>query len=170
MQKYISLGRSTGCPVVYQLEVKRWLVTYRFPPNEGWSVRVDVDAMERAKGGQHKPEKAERARIAEAALLNMGATIGAHPQFGRADIVAVHPKNGLFIVEVEGASSRQKEQAVYSALGQLVLQMQGQKYGFMLAVPDEASWEKQIQKIPGYARATLGLSCVLVSEHRAREA
>ena len=155
---------------MYQLEVKRWLVTYRFPPSEGWSVRVDVDAMERAKGGQHKPEKGERARIAEAALLSMGATIGAHPKFGRADIVAEHPKNGLFIVEVEGTSSRQKEQAVYSALGQLVLQMQGQKHGFMLAVPDEASWEKQIRKIPGHARATLGLSCVLVSEHGAREA
>ena len=155
---------------MYQLEVKQWLVAYRFSPSEGWRVRVDIDAMERAKGGQHKPGKAERARVAEAALLSMGANIGAHPEFGRADIVAEHPKHGLFVVEVEGNSSRQKEQAVYSALGQLVLQMQGIKHGFVLAVPDEAPWEKQLAKIPQHARATLGLTCVLVSEQGVRAA
>ncbi len=100
----------------------------------------------------------------------MGVTIGAHPKFGRADIVAEHPKQGLFIVEVEGNSSRQKEQAVYSALGQLVLQMQGTKHSFVLAVPDELSWEKQLLKIPQHARARLGLSCVLVSEQGVRTA
>lgn len=155
---------------MYQLEVKRWLIAHRFAPSAGWKVCVDVDAMERAKGGQHKPDKAKRARAAADALLSMGATIAAHAEFGRADIVAEHPKNGLFIVEVEGASSRQKEQAVYSALGQLVLQMHGRKHAFVLAVPDEASWEKQLQKIPPHARAVLGLSCVLVSERGVREA
>ena len=45
-------------PAVYQLEVKRWLVAYRFPPSRGWQTRVDIDAMERAKGGQHRPDKA----------------------------------------------------------------------------------------------------------------
>ncbi len=124
--------------------------------------------MERAKGGQHKPGKAERARVAEAALLSMGVTIGAHPEYGRADIVAVHPNHGLFVVEVEGSSSRQKEQAVYSALGQLVLQMRGTNHGFVLAVPDEPSWERQLLKIPQHARAILDLSCVLVSEHGVR--
>ena len=157
-------------PAVYQLEVKRWLIAYRFPPSAGWNVTVDIDAMERAKGGQHKPEKAGRARAAEEALVNMGVTIGAHPDFGRADIVAEHPKNGTFIVEVEGASSKQKEQAVYSALGQLVLQMHGRKHGFVLAVPDDTAWEKQLKKIPPHARATLCLSCVLVSESGVREA
>ena len=126
--------------------------------------------MERAKGGQHKPGKAERARVAEAALLNMGVNIGAHPKFGRADIVAEHSKHGLFVVEVEGNSSRQREQAMYSALGQLVLQMQGTKHGFVLAVPDEPSWEKQLLKIPLHARATLGLTCVLVSAQGVRSA
>ena len=126
--------------------------------------------MERAKGGQHKPEKAERARVAEAALLNMGVTIGAHPEFGRAVVVAEHSKHGLFVVEAEGNSSRQREQAMYSALGQLVLQMQGTKHGFVLAVPDEPSWEKQLLKIPLHARATLGLTCVLVSAQGARAA
>jgi len=100
----------------------------------------------------------------------MGAVFGAHPEFGRADIVAEHPTKGLFIVEVEGKSSRQKEQAVYSALGQLVLQMHGKVRQFILAVPDDPTWEKQIKKIPVHARTTLGLSCLLVSEHGVREA
>lgn len=155
---------------MYQLEVKQWLVSYRFPPREGWRVCVDIDAMERAKGGQHKPGKAERARIAEAALLSMGVTIGVHPKFGRADIVAEHPKHGLFVVEAEGNSSRQREQAMYSALGQLVLQIQDTRHRFVLAVPDEPTWETQLLKIPQYARAMLGLSCVLVSEQGVRSA
>lgn len=155
---------------MYQLEVKRWLVFYCFPPSDGWKVQVDVDAMERAKGGQHKPGKAERACAAEVALRSMGASVGAHPMFGRADIVAEHPTKGLVVVEVEGTSSRQKEQAVYSALGQLVLQMDGRRYKFVLAVPDDRTWEVQVKKIPEYVRATLGLSCLLVSAGGVREA
>ena len=155
---------------MYQLEVKRWLVAYRFPPAEGWSVTVDIDAMERAKGGQHNPDKAERARVAEAGLRSCGATIGPNPNFGRADIVAEHPERGRFIAEVEGNSSRQKEQAVYSALGQLVLQMRSCNDGFVLAVPDDPAWERQINKIPLRAREALSLTCLLVSENRVREA
>lgn len=155
---------------MYQLEVKRWLVTYLFPPApDGWEVWVDIDAMERAKGGQHKPDKAERAGVAEAALKSLGARPDKHPEFGRADVVAKHPHKGTFIVEVEGESSRQKEQAIYSALGQLVLQMDGGNHRLMLAVPDEPAWEKQIEKIPHNARKALGLTCVLVSEHGVHE-
>ena len=155
---------------MYQLEVKQWLVAHRFPPREGWSVRVDVDAMERARGGQHKPDKVARAQRAEEALIALGATIGSHAFFGRADIVAEHPLFGCFVVEVEGASSRQKEQAVYSALGQLVLQMRGGQQSFILALPDDESWERQAKKIPPHAKTLLGLSCVLVSERGVREA
>ena len=154
---------------MYQLEVKHWLVAQYFNPINGWNVTVDVDAMERAKGPQHKPGKADRALLAEEKLLSIGAKIGAHPEFGRADIVAEHPISGLFLVEVEGNSSRQKEQAVYSALGQLVLQMHGRPHKFMLAVPDEPEWELQLKKIPRHAKDVLGLSCVLVSEHAVRE-
>lgn len=154
---------------MYQFEVKRRLVEYNFPPGDGWEVCVDVDAMERARGGSHPADKAEKARVAEAALINLGATIGAHPEFGRADIVAEHPEKGLFIVEVEGDSSRQKEQAVYSALGQLVLQMQGRKHGFILAVPDNKEWERQGLKIPLHALSTLNLSCILVSDKGTRQ-
>ena len=154
---------------MYQLEIKHWLIAYRFPPQAGWKVTVDIDAMERAKGGQHGPDKAERARIAESGLVGLGVTIGAHREFGRADVVAEHPNEGLFIVEVEGTFSRQQEQAVYSALGQLVLQMQGSKHHFVLAVPDEPTWERQIQKIPAHACQALGLTCLLVSERGVRE-
>lgn len=68
---------------MYQPEVKHWRVYYRFPPSEGWSVRVDVDAMQRAKGGQHKPGIAAEVRKAEYALIAPGVIIGAHPEFGR---------------------------------------------------------------------------------------
>jgi hypothetical protein len=149
---------------MYQLEVKRWLVDYRFSPREGWKVQVDIDAMERARGGQHKPDKAARVEAAEDALIKLGALIGPHPTHGRADIVAEHPKFGTYIVEVEGSSSRQREQAIYSAIGQLVLQMNGGKYHFLLAVPNDLSWKKQLEKIPSHAKAKLDLACLMVSE------
>jgi len=149
---------------MYQLEVKHWLVVHRFPPSEGWKVQVDIDAMERANGGEHKPDKGVRTKAAEEGLVALGALIGAHPKYGRADIVAEHPRFGTYIVEVEGTSSRQKEQAVYSALGQLVLQMQGGECRFLLAVPDDALWEKQLRKVPSHAKTALRLSCILVSE------
>jgi hypothetical protein len=154
---------------VYQLEVKRWLVTHRFSPRKGWRVNVHVDPMER---GRHTPKEA-RAKAAEAALVGMGVSIGRHHEFGRADVVAEHADHGVFIVEVEGTSARQKEQALYSALGQLVLRMQqGRKHRhhFVLAVPDEPAWETQVRKVPNHVRSTLTLSCVLVSEAGVREA
>lgn len=154
---------------MYQLEVKRWLVQHRFQPAEGWKVRVDVDAMERGRGSQNKAEKAERARVAEEALVSMGATIGAHHAFGRADVVAEHPAHGLVLVEVEGDSSRQKEQAVYSALGQLLLQLDDPERVLALAVPDRADWEQQVSKIPDFCKERLRLSCFLVSERGVRE-
>lgn len=154
---------------MYQLEVKRWLVAYRFNPADGWKVHVDVDAMERGNGGQHPDGKAERAAAAEAELRAIGAVVGAHPVYGRADIVAAHPEHGCYVVEVEGHSSRQKEQAVYSALGQLVLQADGRDHFLLLAAPDEPSWEKQLSKIPQHVRDRLNLKCVVVSKDEVRE-
>lgn len=154
---------------MYQLEIKHWLVEYRFPPNAGWKVTVDIDAMERANGGQHKADKAEQTRIAEIALGALGVTIGTHKEVGRADVVAEHPTEGTYTVEVEGRSSRQREQAVYSALGQLMLQMMGARHQFVLAGPDEPTWERQILKIPAHARDLLGLTCFLVSAVGVRE-
>jgi hypothetical protein len=148
---------------MFQIEVKRWLVNYRFPPGDGWKVTVDIDSMERANGGTHAEGKAEKAREAEAALIELGAKIGSHPRFGRADIVAEHYEHGLWLVEVEGQSSRQKEQAMYSALGQLVLQMKGEPFHAAVAVPDDPSWKRQLAKVPGHARQLLDITLILVS-------
>lgn len=91
---------------MYQLEVKRFLVEHMFPPSDGWQVTVDVDAMERARGPQHPEDKKARVQKAERELLALGAIIGIHSDHGRADVVAVHPRKGKFLVEVEGQSSR----------------------------------------------------------------
>jgi hypothetical protein len=101
---------------VYQLEVKRWLVVHRFPPREGWNVTVDIDAMERGVVGQHPPDKRAIAADCEPWLRQTGVNTVAHPLYGRADLVAEKVGHGTFVVEIEGDSSRQKEQAMYSAL------------------------------------------------------
>lgn len=154
---------------MYQLEVKYWLVEYHFNPANGWIITVDIDAMERAHGGKHPEDKKVRAAIAEKKLIELGANIGAHPIYGRTDVVAEHPVHGVFLVEVEGKSSRQTEQAVYSALGQILLLMRGGTEKYVLAVPDNKKWENQIQKIPKYVCDQLALSCILVSKEGVRE-
>jgi hypothetical protein len=108
---------------LYQLEVKRWLVVHSFPVAEGWDVTVDIDSMERGVAGQHPPEKKTVAAECEKWLRDQGVKIVAHPVYGRADLVASKEGVGTFVVEAEGDSSRQKEQAMYSALGQIVLSM-----------------------------------------------
>src|SRR5690348_5996057 len=107
---------------MYQLEVKKWLVAYCFPAREGWEITVDIDAMERDEAGQHSPGKKAIAAECEQRLRDQGARIVAHPLYGRADMVAKNPR-GTLVIEVEGDSSRQKEQAMYSTLGQIVLSM-----------------------------------------------
>lgn len=155
---------------MYQLEVKRYLVQHQFPPNDGWEVTVHVDPMERAKGGRHPPDKEVRARCAEDWLITAAAVIGVHSEFGRADLVATKQGAGTVVVEVEGDSSRQKEQALYSALGQTVLLMRGDDdICFGLAVPDDPSWEHQMGKIPAYIRDRLSLTLWLVGENGVRE-
>jgi hypothetical protein len=89
---------------MFQLEVKRWLMEYRFPPSDGWTLTVDVDAMERANGGQHTAGKKEAAAVAEAALRSAGAHIVAHPVHGRADMVATKLGAPTCVIEVEGDS------------------------------------------------------------------
>ncbi len=147
---------------MYQLEVKYHLVRHLFPPSEGWTVTVDIDAMERAKGPQHKPDKKGKVRKAEASLVNLGATIGSHKLHGRVDVSASHPEKGNYLIEVEGASSKQKEQAMYSAIGQTILIMDSQNNRniYALAVPDTPEWEKQIVKIPSRVKSLLNLKCL----------
>jgi hypothetical protein len=157
-------------PVVYQLEVKRWLVEYCFPVGEGWDVIVDIDAMERGEKGQHPPEKKNIAHECETWLKDHGVKIVSHPVYGRADLVAKNERLGTFVIEVEGKSAKQKEQAMYSALGQIVLSMRdpSPKITYGLAVPDTEKWETQLKKIPQRVRDLLKLDLFLVSKSGAR--
>ena len=152
---------------MYQLEVKLALVRLSFPPASGWRVHVDVDSMERAKGGQHKPDKGERAAAAAAELVRIGAQLSPDPRFGRVDVVAEHDEHGLRLLEVEGESSRQPEQAMYSALGQLLLSMklEGRQIRYGLAVPDTPSWVRQLRKIPPEVTKRLLVDLYLVAEN-----
>ena len=130
---------------MYQLEVKHYLIERRFSPLRGWDATVDIGAMERAQGPQQKPDKKARMQHAEKSLIGLGAKIGIHPKYGRTDVVASHPDLGIFLIEVEGNSSRQKEQSVYSALGQTVLMMveSSDDITYALAVPDQPEWESK---------------------------
>ena len=163
----IQVGRN----ILYQLEVKRWLVAHSFPVAEGWDVTVDIDSMERGIAGQHPPEKKAVAAECEKWLRQQGVKIVAHHVYGRADMVATKGGLGTFVIEIEGDSSRQKEQAMYSALGQIVLSMKDSspsiRYG--LAVPDSAQWETQFKKIPARVRELLKLDLFLVSKAGVRK-
>jgi len=150
---------------VYQLETKLYLVEQLFNPKDGWRVRIDVDAMELGKGGRHPRGKAEVAQLCVERLIALGATIGADHEYGRADLVARHDQHGVYVVEVEADTTRQKEQAMYSALGQTLLVMKPDtrlvRYG--LAVPDDPAWKRQVAKIPIHLLRRLDLEIFLVS-------
>ncbi|MGB8508084.1 MAG: hypothetical protein WCD76_06755 [Pyrinomonadaceae bacterium] len=151
---------------MYQLEVKRWLVFHKFPFADGWEVVMDIDAMERGEKGQQSPDKRGIAAECEAWLRAQGVKIVAHPVYGRADLVAAKESEGTFVVEIEGDSSRQKEQAMYSALGQVVLSMRDSSplITYALAVPDSERWERQMRKVPAWICELLRLRLWLVSE------
>jgi hypothetical protein len=155
---------------MYQLEVKRWLVFHKFPVADGWAVTMDIDSMERGEKGQHPPDKRQVAAACEAWLRAQGVRIVAHELYGRADLVAAKDAVGTFVVEVEGDSSRQKEQAMYSALGQVVLSMgdPSPQITYGLAVPDLEQWERQLRKVPARVRELLRLQLWLVSERGVR--
>jgi hypothetical protein len=156
---------------MYQLEVKRWLVAHRFPAIEGWEVTVDIDSMERGVAGQHPPDKRAIASECETWLRQQAVRIVAHPLYGRADLIATKEGYGTIIIEVEGDSSRQREQAMYSALGQIVLSMgdPSPQINYGLAFPDSAHWESQLKKIPIRVRDMLKLSLFLVSKTGVRQ-
>ena len=152
---------------LYQLEVKLGLVRICFPPASGWKVHIAVDAMEYGKGRQQSAEKARRASAAARKLEALGARLVNHPLFGPVDIVAEHHEQGTRFIEVEGQSSRQREQALYSALGQLILSMklQGKSIRYGLAVPATPPWTRQVQKVPPAIARKLALDLYLVAEH-----
>ena len=148
-----------------QIEVKYHIIEKLFLPSVGWSVTVDLDPMEMGKGKQNPDGKRALAQTYRKLLENIGVHIGADERFGRADIVARHPEKGCFIIECEGDTRKQKEQAMYSALGQILLIMSAQDaethYG--LAFPNSDEWRKQLSKIPKTVCQKLNLKLYLVS-------
>ena len=147
---------------MYQIQVKEHLVRHAFPPSQGWRVWVDLDAMELGKGKQQSEEKRVAAAASLASLKGLGVEIGAHPKYGRADVVAVRGTETV-ICEVEGQSQKQSEQAMYSALGQLLLQMAVHGPRFVLAVPSTDKWRRHLSKIPDRVSGLLHLRSALVS-------
>ncbi len=135
---------------LYQLEVKLGLARFPFQSAAGWRVTVHVDPMEIGRGGRHSRGKVKRASEALRQLRSLGVTVGTHKLFGPVDVVAEHPEQGTRLVEVEGESGRQREQALYSSLGQLLLSMKiwGDDIAYGIAVPDTREWWRQLQKIP----------------------
>lgn len=155
---------------MYQLEVKYNLIKNMFNPNHGWDVIVDIDSMERGKGSQNKPEKIERVKISEEKLIQLGVKINNKTPYGRVDILALHPVHGIHLIEVEGKSSKQKEQALYSALGQIILLIneKTKDLNYGIAVPDNTNWETQLRKLPNYIKEKLNIKCYLVSDEEVR--
>lgn len=149
---------------MYQIQVKRNLIKKEFPPEDGWTVTVDIDAMEKGKGKQQKSGKKEIAEKCLEDLLKLTGNKKAHPGYERVDIFAEHPSKGVFIVEVEGESRKQPEQSMYSSLGQIILSMHDEKKGknYGLAVPEE--WKTQLSKIPRNVCRKLNLTLYLVGD------
>ena len=52
---------------------------------------------------------------------------------------------------------------MYSALGQLLLKMDGEVRRYGLAVPDSSEWRSQVDKIPDHVKKILSLTVYLVS-------
>ncbi len=135
---------------LYQLEVKLGLARFPFQASAGWGLTMHVDPMERAKGGKHARGKVRRANEALRQLRQLGVIIGTHKLYGPVDVVAEHPREATRLIEVEGESGRQREQALYSSLGQLLLSMKiwSESMVYGIAVPDTREWWRQLQKIP----------------------
>lgn len=145
---------------VHQIEVKRYLIERRFNPSRGWTVTVHLDGMEK---GTHLQDKRDCAALHGQWMEDNGITIGAHEKFGRTDVVATHPSHGTVLIECEADTNRQREQAMYSALGQLLLKMDGEVRRYGLAVPDSSEWRSQVDKIPDHVKKILSLTVYLVS-------
>lgn len=135
---------------LYQLEVKVGLARFAFPRAEGWRVSIHVDPMEIGRGGRQTRGKVKRAKAAMRELEKLGVKLGIHKLYGAIDVVAEGDGGQTRFVEVEGESSRQREQALYSALGQLMLSMKlwSDDVSYGIAVPDTREWWNQLRKIP----------------------
>jgi hypothetical protein len=140
---------------VDQVEVKRWVIQHRFHPANGWHVTTHIDPSEKQFASWPGCQQW---------FTQNGVAMSAHTVFGPADIVAVLGQQ-TYIVEVEGDTSKQQSDALYDALGQLLVVMHGPPVGrvYALAFPDSPQWQHQLEKLSGWLRQTLSLERWLVS-------
>ena len=75
------------------------------------------------------------------------------------DFVAEQASSHRHLIEVEGDSSRQKDQALYSCLSQLVMVMKswGEWDHYGIAVPGTPGWQRQLARIPREVRERLSI-------------
>lgn len=148
---------------MYEAELKAILIAASFPPKAGWKVNVHLDPMERCRGGSHPPGKKAVVDEAIERLNDLGVQLGVDRAFG-VDINARHPRYGHYLIEAKGESSLQKELALYSALGQLLMKIGEPPWAFKaaLAFPDTDSWIGQVNKIPSWLVNQLKLDVYLV--------
>jgi hypothetical protein len=154
---------------MHQIEVKRHLIEKRFHPDQGWDVTVDLDVMELGRGGQNTEEKRKTAEFHHKWMQDNGVAVHIHRTGTRTDIVAKHPQQGTYVIECEGDTRRQKEQAMYSALGQMLLQMDDSIRYYALVFPGSKAWTDQIDKIPRNVRDILRFKVFMVSDSSVRE-
>jgi hypothetical protein len=152
-----------------KVEAKAAVVSGVFPKAAGWRLTVNIDSSERSQG-EGPPEQGEAAVLAEAQLRHLGATIGPHPRFGAKDIVAEHDVLGTLVIKVLGDSGRPDSESLYSAIGQLILLMDGSdsSVSFVIAAPNSEKWIRQLRKIPGAVRDKINLKIWLVGTSGAK--
>lgn len=154
---------------MHQIAVKRHLIEQRFHPNSGWQVTVDLDVMELGKGVQNAEEKRRTAEHHRKWMQDNGVTVHIHKTGRRTDILASHHIHGIYVIECEGDTSKQREQALYSALGQILLQMDDLTRRFAIAFPDSEAWTKQVLKLPKAVRDALRLTVFMVATNHVKE-
>lgn len=148
---------------MYKLEIKAVLISAKFLPANGWDVCVNIDGSER---GLRDPKKLARVEPAERIIRSAKVRVGRHSVFGAKDIVAEHPQLGTVVLKAIGISSRQPEQELYSALGQLILSMDQQNgtVTYVVAAPDESEWVEWMMRVPRPLRQALHLELWAVSD------
>ena len=152
---------------MYEAEVKSLLVKNCFNPSENWEVNIHLDPMELCRGGTHPQGKREACSRALEHLKDLGVNIGVDRMY-KVDVSAKHPDQGLFLIEVKGESSEQKEVGLYSALGQLITKAGEPPWNATLglAFPNTIEWERQIKKLPIWLIEHISLRIYLVSEDK----
>lgn len=153
-----------------QIEVKQKLAELRFPPAGGWRLSVHLDGMERCSGENHPVRRREAANRCIGWFDTNGVMIRGDEQLGKADFVARHDNGDFYLIEVEGDSSRQPDQAMYSALGQLLIRRYlAPDARIGIAVPDSEKWRRQLGRLPAKLLEDLGLHLFFVGEDSVQE-